>query len=257
MRMRIAAFMVLVTAANLLLTPIDVDARGGGRGGGGGRGSGGRGGGGSVGGRGGGAYRGGKTMNRTPTMSRATSRPAASQARRQTRPTASQGRVQQSRPIAQQRPSGANRAQLNNQLQRYAQNRPAQNIDRQALGQRAQNFSNYRGNQVSQNRQLSDRLSQRVKESRPNSNHWFDQNFFHRHNIDLDYVRSGANWWRPAAWSTLAAWGSWGWSTPYYYDDNGYAYSIPITESSPSYSSYPSYTSYPNDTDSYNTTPSV
>lgn len=225
--------MVLVTAASLLITPFEVEARGGR--GGGGRGGGGRGGGGRVGGgaRGGGAYRGGRVMNRTPTMSRASSRPAISQAGRQiqTRPSISQGRVQQARQTARQRPSSANLADLRGQVNRYAQNRPAQNIDRQALAQRTQNFSNKRGNQIAQNRQLSDRVSQRLQQSRPDSNHWFDRDFFDRHHIEVDYVRTGANWWRPAAWATLATWGSWNWSTPYYYDYGGYTYPVTISES--------------------------
>lgn len=243
---RIAALMVLVTAMSLLLTPFEVEARGGGRGGGG-RGGGGR----SAGSaRGGGAYRGGHTMNRTPTMSRASSRPAASQIRQQpqnrpatsqvrqqiqTRPSVSQGRVQQSRQTLQQKPSATNRTELRKQVNQYAQSKPAQNIDRQALGQKAQNFSSNRSSQIAQNRQLSDKVSQRLQQAQPDSNHWFDRNFFDRHNIDMDYVGTGANWWRPAAWATLASWGSWRWSTPYYYDDGGYAYPLSTAESTYAY----------------------
>ncbi len=43
--------------------------------------------------------------------------------------------------------------------------RPAQNVDRQALAQKAQNFSNNRGNQITQNRQLSNRVSQHLQQS--------------------------------------------------------------------------------------------
>lgn len=235
---RIAALMVIITASSLLLTPIEVDARGGGRGGGGRGGGGGRSSGrGGGGARGGGAYRGGHTMNRTPTMSRASSRPAVSQARpkTQTRPSVSQGRVQQTRQAVQQRPSAANRTELRNQVNKYAQGRQAQNIDRQALAQKAQNFSSARGNQIAQNRQLSEKVSQRLQQSRPNSNQWFDRNFFDRHNIDMDYVGTGANWWRPAAWGTLATWGAWRWSTPYYYDYGGYAYPVTAVESTYAY----------------------
>lgn len=234
---KIAALMVLVTAASLLLTPFEVEARGGR---GGGRGGGGRGGGGrSVGGaRGGGAYRGGRTMNRTPTMSRASSRPAASQARRaQTRPAVSQGRVGQSRQALQQRPSAANRADLRNQVNRYAQTRPAQDFNGQAFSQRAQNFSNQRGNQIANNRQISDQVSQNLRQSRPNSDRWFDGNFLDRHDVGRDYLGTGANLWRPAAWSTLAGWGAWNWSNPYYYDEGGYAYPVTASESAPAYSS--------------------
>lgn len=241
---KIAALMILVTTASLLLIPIEVEARGGGGrgGGGGGRGGGGRG--------GGGAYRGGHSMNRTPTMSRASSRPASSQARNQaqtrpaasqarqqvqTRPAASQGRVQQSRQAVQQRPSSANRAELRNQVNQYAQNRPAQNIDRQSLSQKAQSFSSQRGKQMTQNRQLSDTVSRRLQQSRPGSNQWFDRDFFDRHNIDVDYVGRGSNLWRPAAWATLAGWGAWNWSTPYYYDEGGYAYPLSTAESTYAY----------------------
>lgn len=240
---RIAALMVLVTAMSLLLTPIEIEARGGGRGGGG-RGGGARAAGGVRGG--GGAYRGGHVMNRTPTMSRASNRPAASQVRQrpQNRPAVSQGRVQQARNTVQQRPSAANRAELRNQVNRYAQSRPAQNINRQNLAQKTQNVSSKRSNQISQNRQLSEKVSHRLQESRPDSNHWFDRNFFDRHNIDVDYVRGGANWWRPAAWATLATWGAWNWSTPYYYDYQGQAYPVAVDESINSYSYTTPTTSY-------------
>lgn len=231
---KIAAFMIIVTALSLLLTPIEAEARGGR--GGGGRGGGGR----SVGARGGGArggaYRGGHRMNRTPTMSRASSRPAHRPAHRpqgrpqiQNRP--SQGRIQQSRPTVQQRPSAANRADLRNQVNRYAQSRPGQGGNRQVLGEKRQDFASNRNNRISENRQLSDKVSQRLQESRPDSKHWFDRDFFDRHDIDIDYWQSGANWWRPAAWGTLAAWGSWNWASPYYYDDTGYSYSVLPAES--------------------------
>lgn len=260
---KITALVVLIATSSLLITPIDVEARGGGGGGGGrggGGGGGGRGGGGGgrggAGGRGGGSYSGGNVMNRTPTMSRATSRPAASPARQQARPAATQARAQQAR----QKPSAANRADLKNQVNRYAQTRPAQvrpgqgstvqgratqDINRQAVSQRSQDFASKRNNQVAQNRQLSNKASQRLQQTRPGANHWFDRTFFDRHNIDADYANVwGANWWRPAAWSTLATWGAWNWATPYYYDEGGYTY--PIDEST--YASY-----YDTTTPSYQT----
>lgn len=226
---RIAVLMVLLAASILFLTPFEVEARGGGRGGGG-RGVSGR----SAGSdKGGSAYRGGHAMNRTPTMSRATSKPAASQVRQQpkTRPSISQGSVKQSRQAVQQRPAVANRAELRNHVNRYAKNRPVQNVDRQVLVKKAQNFSSKRGSQSVQNRQISEKVSRRLQQVRPDSNHWFDRSFFERHNIDVDYTGARANWWRPAAWAMLAGWGAWNWSTPYYYDDGGYAYPITTTES--------------------------
>jgi hypothetical protein len=217
---KVVALVVLVAAASLF-TPIE--ARRGGGGGGRGAGGGGR--------SGGGAYRGGNTMNRTPTMSRAANRPASVSGPRQ------QGQFQQ-------RTSTVNRGEMRNQVNRYAaQSRPAANIDRQALTQRAhQNFSSNRANQLTQNRQLSDRTSQNLRQTRPNSNQWFNRNFFDHHNINRDYVRGGANWWRPAAWATLATWGAWGWSSPYYYDTGGDYYPVSTSE----YSSYsPDYYSSP------------
>lgn len=214
--------MVLVTLASLVIAPFDVDARGGRGGGDGGRGGVGR----SGGGRGG-AYRGGNVMNRTPSMSRPANRPAASRPNRQVqRPMQ---RPQMQRPQAQrsqvQRPSAANRTELRNQVNRYAQNRPA-NIDRQALAGRVQNLPNNRNSQFAQNRQFSNLTSDRIQRLRPESNNWFNRDFFDRHDIDLGYTRLGNNLWRPAAWATLANWGDWGWSTPYYYDDSGY---YPVT----------------------------
>ena len=184
--------------------------------------------------RGGGAYRGGRTMNRTPSMSRASNRTSQVAQRSQIRSSASQGRGQQVRQRPQQRPSATNRTELRNQVQQYAQNRPAKPSDRQALAQKTQDFSKTRRNQLAQNRQLSDRSSQRLRQTRPYSKHWFDRHFFDRHNIGAAYVNARNNWWRPAAWTTLATWGAWNWSTPYYYD-NGYAYPITTEETTYSY----------------------
>ncbi|MBA3721431.1 MAG: hypothetical protein H0W88_03420 [Parachlamydiaceae bacterium] len=78
-------------------------------------------------------------------------------------------------------------------------------------------------------------MSQRLQQSRPDSSQWFDRNFFDRHNIDTGYVGTGANWWGRAAWPTLAGWGAWGWSTPYYYDDAGYGYALSTADSNYTY----------------------
>ncbi len=246
---RIAALMALVITTSLLLTSMEVEARGG-------RGGGGRAGGARSSLSRGGAYRGGYSMNRTPTMSRASnisrtssmssassisrgaSRSAASQVRYspQTRSSVSQGR-QQTRQAYQQRSSAASRTDLRNQINQYAQSRQTPTINRQVLAQKTQNFSNNRSNQSIQNRQLSEKVSQRLQHSRRNYDHWFDRDFFDRHNIDVGYVNVGNNWWRPAAWATLATWGGWNWATPYYYDEGGYTY--PITTSVESTYTYP------------------
>lgn len=184
----------------LVLMIASLDARGGGRGG--------RGGGG--GGRShGGAYHGGRVMNRTPSMSRA---PRSNVQRR----------------------SVSNRQDVRNQVNKYARNRPQASANRQDQSGRAQRFSNNRRNQIAQNRQFSDRATDRIRRSSPNSNHWFDRDFFDRHHIDVGYRGYGANWWRPAAWGTLATWGAWNWATPYYYDNGGYSYPVASTE----YTSY-------------------
>lgn len=254
---KIAAFMVVATGMCLILAPIDTEARGGG----GGRGGGGRAGGGSR----GGSYKGGHTMNRTPTMSRAARTPSDSRGRQQaarqtparttparpaTRPAMAQNRGTVSRPgsPSMQRTSAANRAELRNQVNRYEANRPRDIANRPDFKQKAQNFSNNRPQQLAQNRQLSDRASQRLKQVQPNSKDWFNRNFFDRHNLDNDYGRLGNNWWRPVGWAALADWGGWGWGTPYYYDDGGYAY--PVSSSDYSYDNYPS-------SSSTNTTPAA
>lgn len=231
------------------MLPAEGEAR---RGGGGGRGGGGARGGGSR------AYRGGHVMNRTPTMSRATSRPAPSRARSLQSGKAaaiSQNRLQArpaagARPAAAARPAGADRTALRSQVSQYAQSRPRQNIDYQAFSQKTKNFSSNRTNQIAQNRQLSTSVSQRLRQSRPDSSRWFDRNFFDRHNLDVDYAGTNANWWRPAAWATLASWGAWSWTTPYYYDEGGYVY--PITTDASSYA-YP----YSPSTESFSQTTAV
>lgn len=217
---KLTAFMIIVIASSQLLVFLDLEARGG-------RGGSGRGGGG---GRGASSYHGGQTMNRTPTMSRSVNRPNVSQMRQQgqNRQINPQQKTQQIRQKAQQRPTATNRPELRNQVNNYAQkNSPKKTMDPQALQQKAQKLSSNRKNQISQNRQLSNTMSQRLQQMRPNYNHWFDQNFFNRHNINNAYISTRTNWWRPAAWATLVAWGSWGWSTPYYYDE-GYVY--PMTD---------------------------
>ncbi|MBA3956779.1 MAG: hypothetical protein H0X51_00070 [Parachlamydiaceae bacterium] len=54
---------------------------------------------------------------------------------------------------------------------------------------------------------------------------------------DLDHNQNwnrDGNYWRGASWGTVAAWGAWGWGTPYYYDyEEGYPYAY-----SDSYSGY-------------------
>lgn len=215
-----ALLIVFIAASSLLITPYKVEAIGGGRGGG--RGSGAA--------KGGGAYRGGHTINRTPTMSRASTRPAASQASRpqpQSRPSLEQS------PQTVQKSSAATRAQVSTRVNRLEQSR-LQKVDRQDLENRKQGFSSQRSDQMVQNRQLSDKVSQRLHQSRPVSNDWFNQNFFNSHNVGWDYGRRDINWWKPVGWAALADyWRDWGWSSPYYYDDWGYSY--PITDSSYSY----------------------
>ncbi len=208
----------------LLLTSLE--ARGGRGGGGGGRGGGNRGGGRS--------YSGGHVMNRTPSMSRAAPRAAGNRA--DFNRTAGNRNIRN----VNQRPSAQNRQDLRNQVNRYTQNRPAGNINRQDLSARNQNFSNNRRNQIAQNRQFSNLASDRVRRNYPNSNRWFDRDFFDRHDINVGYR---GDLWRPAAWATLATWGAWNWSTPYYYDNGGYSYPVTTTEYA-SYS-YPTTTSAP------------
>ncbi len=216
--------MSVITASSLLLASIGLEARGG-RGGGGGGGRG-------AGGARGASYSGGRTINRTPTMSRASSRPAIPQTKplSQAKPSISQGKVQTPRQSTQQRSPSANQLELRSQVNQNVQSRPAQDIGLKPDGQRAQYFSNNRSNQIVQNKQLFNQVNQKLQSSRPNYNRWFDQNFFDRHDIDLDYAGTRANWWKPAAWTTLATWGSWNWSTPYYYDNLGYTYPLTASE---------------------------
>jgi hypothetical protein len=162
-------------------------------------------------------------------MSRATSKPSSSQVRNraQTRSSDARSDFQNIRRTSQ-KPSAANRTELRNQVNRYAKDKPRQKVDRKDHDQRIQNFSKNRENQVIQNRQVSDRVSKRLHQSHHHYNQWFDRNFFDHHHLDLDYLGTRANWWRPAAWGTLASWGAWQWSTPYYYDETGYYYPVTV-----------------------------
>ena len=229
MKKTLIGFMVMFSIASLLMTSLEARGR--------------RSGGGERGGRNGGGrfYHGGHTMNRTPSMSRASSRLVNRSSinnkpvNRSSINSPSSG-TRDLRAV-HQRPSTQNHEDLRNQVNRYTQNRPFGNINRQDLSARNQKFSRDRKNQIAQNRQLSDRTSDRLRHSWPDSHRWFDRNFFDRHDIDVGYLGNGANLWRPAAWATLATWGAWNWSTPYYYDDGGYSY--PVTPSEYSTYSYP------------------
>jgi hypothetical protein len=215
--MKFKILSVLAAASAILTFTIgSLDAIGGGRGGGGG------GGGGGVRGGGGGAYRGGQTINRTPTMTR----PAVS-----TRPQVQH--VQQARPQIQARPQvrqpiqTQQREQLRNQAKQYAQ-KAAIKTNPQTLSQHQQTFATQRLSQVNNNRQFSSNVSKRLSGSRTGYHQWFNNDFYHRHNLNPAYgIDNKMNWWRAGNWAALSSWGDWGWSSPYYYDDGGYPLSVP------------------------------
>lgn len=242
-----------------LLTCHYVEARGGGRGGGGG---GGRGGGSRGAGQ---AINRTPTMSRAVTPSRPMqavqprtqavrpqSHPQARQAHsqiQQTQPLRSQiqpqiqsARPQLSQPQARQARSQvqqvqsqakqfvrqpANKEQLRSQINQYA-SQPTPSIDKQSFSQRQQAFHDQRQDKVLQNQQVSQNVSQRLQRTRQGYNNWFGSDFFRDHNLYVD-ERHDVNWWRAAQWTSLARWGDWDWSTPYYYDYGDYP--IPLDAS--------------------------
>lgn len=194
-----AQWITFFLLAVLVFEPV-LEARGGGRGGGGG----------GRGGRGGG---GGRSVQRSPSMSRASqNRPAA-------RP--------QNRPTAQR----ADRSLDRNRVQQSIRNNP--NVNRSNI-QGNRNFSNVQNRRNDIGRNVRDS----VRDNRPGRNDWFNDRFWDNHNYHPDYYGHG-NWWRAATAASLVGWLGWG-GYPQYYD-YGYSNGDYYWETSGDTTSAPSY----------------
>ena len=60
----------------------------------------------------------------------------------------------------------------------------------------------------------------------PDHSHWFDRNFFDHHHFEPRFFHEGFNWWQVAPWGWLCNWMPWGWTSPFYYDDEGDLYNV-------------------------------
>lgn len=269
----------------LVLSPLmDVEARGGGGRGGGGGGRGGGGGGRSGGGRAASRPSGSRNIQRSPSMSRASSRPQQSarnyaQGQNRQMPSQQMRNYSQAQPrqtqarqqLSQQRPgSGVSTMRPQGSGSRLSQASgmvgQGNNASRQQVASRlqgqlgsgtgavrnrdvssAQQFLNNRPAQQNLGRTNANNLRNQLGESRPEYRNWFNNDFFDRVGYRPDYVGSGANLWKAATWAGVSNWLGWGAGYPYYYD---YA--------AGSYYEYPSYasssTTYPSTTSTSTTT---
>lgn len=135
-----------------------------------------------------------------------------------------QPQVPQERSQIQTRPQtsqAVNRQKLRSQIDQYA-SKPAPRTDEQSFVQRKQTFQGQRQEQIVNNKQQAQNVSQHLQHSRSGYNKWFDPSFFKHHNLHVKYEHYHANWWHGARWASVVRWGNWGWSTPYYYDYGDY-----------------------------------
>ena len=226
-----------------MLIIVDLDARGGGRGGRGGGGGGRGGGGGSFGGS-----RGGGGMNRGGSMSR--SRPSHSRPANSGRPSTNQRPANMNRPSAQNRPSkpsqrpNAGSRPNNKNLENFLgvqrerpTTRPANRPDGDRPGRPGGDRPGMPGGDrpgrpggdrpgrpggdrpgIPGNRPgQGDRWTGRGDQVRRNYHHNNLNNHFHDN-----------YWWGRAGWATAIGWAGWNWGTPYYYgysDDGSWGYS--------------------------------
>ena len=216
--------------AIFLVAMPELDARGG-------RGGGGRGGGGRGGSRGGGSRGGGRSMNRSPSMSRASHSRARPQSRPQsrpsTRPKTSQRPAQRPGQRPSQRPGG--KTPTRNDVQKFLNDRPTtrpaerpKTRPSERPGQRPDRPSRpdrpTRADRPNRP-EIGDNIRDKVSNNRPNRGDWFNDNFWDSHHNRPPYWGHHDNWWKWATGIGVANWLGWR-STPNYYgysyDDDGY-----------------------------------
>lgn len=198
------AFLIFSAFAAAVLTMLpELDARGG------------------SGGRGGGGGGGGRSVQRSPSMSRAASRPVQ---RPQSMPT---------RPMNVQRPQG--RVNPSDVSRPNIAPRPIERgpVDRGTDPREASRHRSIRGEQVqrpvtlpSDRKNVGNNIRNEVRTYRPGRKNWFNQNFWDNHHYHHPYYHYHNDWWK---WATPIAIGGWlGWNAaPVYYDyysDNGAYY---------------------------------
>lgn len=220
-----AITLALIILSFLLI--VVVEGRGGRGGGGGGRGGGGSRGGGGGGGR----AQASRSIQRSPSMSRATPRPQV--ARSQVQRSQPQRQVQRQQVQRSQPQRQVQRQQIQTQAsQRLSQNQGARRV---ANADMASQFQNNRPRQQQINRDNAGRVRDRIEDRHPGHDHWFGNNFYNGVGFRPDYYNPSVNWWQAAKWSTVKNWMGTDWSEPYYYDslsDVYYAdYSSPDTSS--------------------------
>ncbi len=76
------------------------------------------------------------------------------------------------------------------------------------------------------NAQIAHHTNQAWHHLHPQSNQYFNGQFFNQHNYHPNYYHAGTNWWRGSNWGNVNSWVGGGWAYPIYYDDSGYPVSI-------------------------------
>lgn len=207
-------FFIVMMAASLLFIPA-LDARGGGGRGGGSRGGGGR-----------ASQGGGRSLQRSPSMSRASNdRPAATRPAASTRPTtrsidtASQRRSADGNFPQNQRAN--ERVQTRSDVQNFLQERPGVSPSERA----SQGVSSRQG-QLAQERPartLAERqdfgqnVRREIAQDRVNSGSWFNDGFWNQRDYLPSYYTPGRNLWQWGTAAGVAGWLGWG-IAPVYYD---------------------------------------
>lgn len=110
---------------------------------------------------------------------------------------------------------------LRNQINQRA-SITAPRIDQQSFSERKQRFNNQRREQVARNKGISQEVTNHQHRSHSDYNNWFNSDFFQRHDLHVNYVNNFTNLWLAPGWASIAGWGDWDWSTPYYYDYGDY-----------------------------------
>jgi hypothetical protein len=213
---------LIIFLMGLLVFDLSLEARGGGgRGGGGGR----------------QMSRSSPNFSRTPSMSRAASNRSDFQR--------ASSQFSSNRPL----PSQQTRQFLqNSNVRNAASNR----VNPQALSQRAQQLQSLNP-QRQLNRQTANNLRNQLARNNPGYNRLFTDSFFNGRNYNPSYYRNGVNWWRGAAWSSLAGSLGWGWGAPLYYDESGNSQEVTPDDQSDSSNITTGYTdsNYPQTSTSY------
>lgn len=164
-----------------------------------------------------------QNINRTPSLSRAKqtrNRPNQTQPKEFSKPKLKEANKMQRQ---ERREESRNRARR--QFERSKQRK----FDKDANNKRQRDFSDRHRERNRHWRSRRDHVRNEFRRRRPDHRHWFSRDFYARHNYNPYYYNRNVNWWRPARWTTVNNWLTWGAISPVYYEAN---YPIYLTQES-------------------------